>query len=195
MTTPTYTAYDDAALIALVQQDNRKAFDALYQRYWKKMLRYAYNMLHDKEWSREVVQDVFLALWEKRAVQNIATFSSYLYTSVRFRSINVMRDQKRINAYAENFYALHPHKLLDNSNEEQQNVNDLEQTIERSLQELPEPYRKAYHMSSKEKLLIPEIAARMNISQRTVANYLSLALKHLRGSLGEFMLLVWWLVG
>jgi RNA polymerase sigma factor (sigma-70 family) len=96
--------------------------------------------------------------------------------------------------YAANF-ALFSTAHLDNSNEEIMYLKDPQYSIDASISELPEKCRRAFRLSRMEHEPNLPIAERMNISKRTVENYLSQALKHLRTSLSEYLpVLILWMI-
>ena len=100
--------------------------------------------------------------------------------------------------YAADF-ALFAVERIDNSSEELLELKDLQHTIDERISELPEKCQTAFRMSRMEYEPIQRIAERMNISNRTVENYISQALKHLRLRLGHILIpqiilpLIWYL--
>lgn len=186
-----FTGYSDTDLLARMAQGETRAFTELYERYWKIIFGYAFNRLRDKEKCREIVQDIFLSLWERRAVLKIKSLRDYLFRAVKYTLLDAMIEGEKREEFSRRFYALYPNGLLDNTIEEQENLEDLKVNIERSLSGLPDYYGKAFRLSRLEHLTTAEIAKRMNISVHSAENYLTVALKHLRGSLGEMMIVVW----
>lgn len=177
---------DDLALLALVKQGNDLAYREIYNRYWERLYMYVFHSLRDHESSEEVVQDIFLELWEKREFISVnSSLSSYLFTAAKHDILNAMRFNKVRSAYAADFSAYA--QRYDNSNEELQILHDLEATIERSLWELPEKCRTVYRMSRQQHIPNPTIAEQLNITTKTVENHLTYALKHLRTALGSLL--------
>jgi len=101
-----------------------------------------------------------------------------------------MRSESVRNKYAADF-SLFAQKYRDNSLEELMDVNDLQQVIHEKIAELPDKCQTAFRMSRLEHASISEIAKRMNISTRTVDNYITQALRHLRTHLNT---LVFWIL-
>jgi RNA polymerase sigma-70 factor (ECF subfamily) len=188
-----YQTYDDGALLRRMEQDDEQAFRVIYERYWETMYAYVYNRLHVHESSQEIIQNVFFSLWDKRHALRITTsLPSYLFGASRHGLLNTLRAERVRLSYAADF-SVFMAQQHDHSNEEWQNLKDLERAIEESLAQLPEKCRTIYHMSRNQHLSIQKIAAQLNLSTKTVENNLTQALKHLRTSLGDFIALVIWL--
>lgn len=178
---------DDMVLINLVRQGNELAFQKIYNSYWEKLFAYTYNRLHIREASEEVVQDVFFSLWQKReSIIITSSLSAYLYGATRHRLLNEVRSVKVRKTYASD-YAAFVKNLFDNSNVEQQDLNDLKHSIESKIAELPKQCQAVFRLSRQEHVPNKTIAERLNISNKTVENYLTQALKHIRTSLGNFL--------
>ncbi len=182
-----YIAYDDDALLNLIKQDDEAAFKIVYERYKGEIFNCVYDGLHKKEESKEVVQDIFFYLWDKRKTIKITnSLKGYLYISARHAMLNVIRSEKMRKAYATDF-CLYAATLSDNSAIEWQDLQDLEAAIEKSLAQLPEKMGTIFRLSWHERLSTEKIAARLNIAPKTVENNMSMVLKHLRESLGPYL--------
>jgi RNA polymerase sigma-70 factor (family 1) len=183
--------YTDTELLEKLQKEisdesAEYAFEAIYDRYWTKLLAIAYNHLRDKQASEEVVQEIFITLWERRKKVEIETLSSYLATAVKFAVFKAIATEKR-------------HKELIDSNYRQETVQwDETQIHARFLEEylngvtesLPEKCRLVFVYSRHQGLSIPDIAHEMNIAPKTVEAHLSKALKILRLSLKDIQVLL-----
>jgi len=187
MTTEEYDAYDDLTLLRLAGEEDCRAFDVLYDRYFDRLFAFVYNRLHVKEDSEEIVQEIFFSLWSNRqTVMITTTLPAYLFGACRLMILNTMRHQKVRTTYAEELSAYLAR--YDNSNEEYQGLQDLEHAIEISLSQLSEKCQTVFRLSREQHLPISNIALKLNLSHKTVENYLTQALKHLRTSLGgKFM--------
>jgi RNA polymerase sigma-70 factor (ECF subfamily) len=173
---------EEQSLVALLATEDSKAFEVLYDRYATPLYRYVYNRLRIKEVSEELVQEVFTSLWTNRKKVTItSSLSSYLFGATKYRVFNYMRGQRVRRRYATDF-GLYLICREDNSSEELMNVADIQAAIEGSISELPAKCQMAFRLSRMEHLPIQDIADRMQISRRTVENYISQALRHLRES-------------
>jgi RNA polymerase sigma-70 factor (family 1) len=188
-----YSLQGDVELLTLLGQHDEQAFGALYDRYADKLYRFVYSRVRQKENTEEIIQEIFLSLWAKRDTL-LVTFSldSYLYGAAKHKIFSYIRSEKVRKKYAVDF-TLFAAERLDNSLEELVNLKDLQESLARSLATLPEKCQLAFRLSRMEHLPIAQIAEQMNISTRTVENYLSQALRQLRASLGTTALALWML--
>jgi RNA polymerase sigma-70 factor (family 1) len=181
----------DNNLWNLITKDDQKAFKALFERYWSVVFTTAFNYLKDREACTEIVDDLFLNIWNKRQQLQIESFKAYLTASARY---HVYKKLKAIKTspleLVENYDSLH-HKADDNYNiEDKIRSLELEKRVEIYLRDLPKRCREIFIMSRKEQLSNNEIAEKLKISKRTVENQLTYALKHLRLSLKHLSILL-----
>jgi len=177
----------DIELVALLQLDELSAFIEIYNRYWSKLFNAAYKRVKDQEACKEIVQDIFTNFWTKRHVLVLTTgLSNYLYTATRNQVIDYYRKQVIRN----NFQFGLLHEGYDNSNEQNLLLKDLQQHIERLIDQLPAKCKSVYQLSRVENLSNKEIASLLNISEKTVEGHLTKALKQLRVSLSGFLVLM-----
>jgi RNA polymerase sigma-70 factor (family 1) len=183
-------------LLSLLKNGDAKTFEIIYDRFADRLFRYVCSRVNSKEISEDIVQEIFISLWSKRETLNITTsLDAYLFGAAKFSILTYVRSEQVRKEYARNF-ALFSKVHLDNSNEEMMNLKDMQCSIDTRISELPEKCRTAFRLSRIEHEPISRIAERMNISKRTVENYLSQALKHLRTSLGEFLMMsIFWTLG
>jgi RNA polymerase sigma-70 factor (family 1) len=167
---------------------DEKAFGEIYTRYADRLYAHIYSRFRSHDISFEIVQEIFVSLWMRRAEIGVHTsLSGYLFTAVRNQMSKRIRHSKIRETYFQEFKKF----LLtesNNSNEETVYLHELEDAVERSLKELPERCAEIFRLSRQNHLSIREIAERLGISHKTVENQLTIALKHLRVSLREFMI-------
>jgi len=178
------TPYDSLTSEQLVQHlvnDDRDAFNTLYNRHWENLFKTAHNVLRDEALAKDVVQDIFLDLWRRRHSLQIGTCQAYLAQAVRFQVARQLRKNKLTQtheAYVQTGYTA-------NTTEEWMRVQELSLMIEKTLQTLSGRSRDVFYMSRFEQLSNSEIAQRLNLSTRTVEWHISEALKHLRHTMGD----------
>jgi RNA polymerase sigma-70 factor (ECF subfamily) len=172
----------------LLKRGSEEAFCEIYERYWEKLYRYVFNRTSSPDVAFEMTQNVFVSLWKRR--QEVAfhtSLSGYLFASVRYGIIRYVRSARLKEDYFKDFTVYISYQR-DNSSEDKINLRQLEEAIEASVMELPERCREIFRMSRYQNMSIKEIAGKLGISHKTVENQLTAALKHLRKSLGDFML-------
>ena len=142
----------------------------------------------DLDTAKEIVHGVFIRIWENRsAFEWEKPAKSYLFTSVYNRSMNYIRDNKRL-IRQENAPALQ--LIADEAmNSDPVVTAELENTIKLSLQRLPEKCREVFELSRYEHKKYAEIAEQLNISVKTVETHMSKALQLLRVALKDFLMI------
>ena len=178
---------DSELLSMLTNEDNKPAFSELYNRYWNKLFGAAYKRLKSVEAAEEIIQDIFTDLWFRRRELNIKSeLPVYLFSAVRYRVINYMHKQAVKNSFE--VKGACAYSDLDNSTEETVIANDLKGRIEKHVQLLPDKCRQVYQLSRDQYQSNKDIAQQLSISEKTVENQITKALKRLRTSLNSFFL-------
>lgn len=182
--------HSDEELCLLLKEGGEHAFSEIYERYWEKLYRYVFNRMNSPDTAFEITQEIFTSLWSRRKeIVFHTSLSGYLYASIRYLIIRHIKHSKLKSEYVEDFMAFRV-SAMDNSTEEQVNLHQLEDAVEKSLQGLPKRCQEIFRMSRMQNKSIQEIAEQLNISKKTVENQLTVALKHLRVSLDEFMMVL-----
>ncbi|GET35204.1 DNA-directed RNA polymerase sigma-70 factor [Prolixibacter bellariivorans] len=178
-----YQTYSDKELFELVsEKSDPLAFEQIYYRYVERLFSYVFSRINDKVVSEEIVQEVFISFWQKRSATELRSLSAYLFTAARYKALSHIRFSKVRDEYALNF-AMFLVKNYDNSTQDLVDVNDLKTTIKREIDKLPPQCQTAFYYSRFQNYSNKEIAEEMGISIRTVENYITRALKHLRQNL------------
>jgi RNA polymerase sigma-70 factor (ECF subfamily) len=144
--------------------------------------------VRDLDEAKSLVHEVFVTVWEKfDTLPSDTNYKSYLYTAVRNRSLNYIRDRKKLS-------------ILEHVKEEDYTevntaleTSELEQRIELAIQSLPEKCRMVFELNRVEGLKYAQIADKMGISIKTVEAQMSKALSVLREHLGEFLMLIFFM--
>ncbi|GGF30636.1 RNA polymerase sigma-70 factor [Echinicola rosea] len=164
---------------------DEELFESTFKSHFQALYAYACMLVKDEDEAEEIVQTVFLKIWEKR--ENIAITSSlkaYLYQMVYRDSMNHLRHQK-VKQKHQNITL---HEANDNGIQlDEGHEGELMEVLKKALQDLPEKCRKVFLLSRYESLKYQEIADRLGISVKTVETHMSKALKHLRIELADFL--------
>tara|TARA_R110002050_G_scaffold147761_4_gene273848 strand:- start:6939 stop:7496 length:558 start_codon:yes stop_codon:yes gene_type:complete len=165
---------------------DEKNFEDSFHLYYKPLCYYARKYGLDHFESEEVVQQVFLKLWEIRENLSIKTsVSAYLYRAVQNQSINVLKQKKSRSRDKEEYQSkIERAQLFAQVSEENgasaMIARELEQQINQAIEELPGKCQEIFLLSRQENLSIKEIAERLDVSTNTVQKQISIALSKLR---------------
>src|SRR5690606_956547 len=89
-----YTAISDKELLIMLSDSDIEAFDEIYRRYWSNMYNSTYNILRDKDSCMDIVQELFIWVWEHRSHLDVTSLKSYLLVAVKFKVANYIRRGK-----------------------------------------------------------------------------------------------------
>lgn len=179
---------DEAELLNALQMGDERAMESLFRESYQRLCNYANTILNDIDESEEVVQQVFVQLWEKREKMEISTsVQSYLFKSVRNTCLNKIKHAKVRQIYAEEVTALSQHSEPAT---ETTFHNELQSQIHAAIESLPEQCRLVFKLSRFEELKYSEIAEELGISVKTVENHMGKALRIMKEKLKDY-LVVW----
>jgi RNA polymerase sigma-70 factor (family 1) len=165
------------------------SFFHLYERYWKKLYQLGYKYLGDAYRAEGVVQEVFTSIWQRKDSLLLSedTIENYLVRAVRFRISRIYSDEVR---KAKKMDELLHRQTISNNNHTEQEVlyRFLREDIDKLVNCLPERCRAVYVLSREKGLNNQEIAGNLLISEKTVENQLTKALKFIRKGLEKYPL-------
>lgn len=170
-------------LLESLANDSQQAFILIFRKYYIDMIVFAGTYIPEKNVCEDIVQDVFLKMWENRHKLGLHTsLKSYLIKSVHNHCIDELRHCKIEQRYAANI----DEDLWERSNEDYLLYSELNRHLGIALSLLPEEERSALIMSRRDGLKYAEIAAHFNVSVRTIENRVSKAISRLRKMLRNF---------
>ena len=182
-------AWDDADLLAALPRNHEGAFAEIYRRYGLLLLEQASRKTGAREAAEEIVQDVFTALWKRRErASSIQKLPEYLSTAVKFRVINLIRTRYTHDGYTA--YCRIVASDVDYRTENDLAVNDLAGALNVGLKHLPTHTRQIFQLSRFEHQTVSEIAGRLKLTPKAVEYHITRALKLLRISLKDFLVLL-----
>ncbi|MBC7406899.1 MAG: RNA polymerase sigma-70 factor [Arcicella sp.] len=185
MLNPTFDT--DQQILQHLAQDDVRAFDFLYQKYFSKLYGAVYKRLQNRELTEEVVQELFISLWERRTVLVISTtIESYLFSSVKYL---VIAQYKKNNLFEKYSNSLNQEVNNDNFTEQAVAFDELNGAYQNALILLPERCREVF-LLKRSGLSQREISEKMDISEKTVENQMTKALKVLREALSDYTVLM-----
>ncbi len=177
--------YADDDLLALIARDEIDAFTAIYRRYWEPLLVTAARAIRCKTEAADIVQDVFLSLWNRRAELDIqGSLAAYLQTSVRYKAIHYIEK----NIVRHDYISLLTDAsgdTLSESGEIGLQVKQVQELIRHTVSRMPSKMQTVYKLSRQENLSHKEIAAQLGISTETVKKHIRHALSLVRSALEQ----------
>lgn len=177
----------DQQILEHLAKNDVRAFDFLYNKYFSKLYGAVYKRLQNRELTEEVVQELFISLWERRGVLTISTtIETYLFSSVKYL---VIAQYKKNNLFEKYSNSLNPEVDDNNFTEQVIAFDELNAAYQNSLKLLPERCREIF-LLKRTGLSQREISEKMDISEKTVENQMTKALKFLREALSDYTVLV-----
>jgi RNA polymerase sigma-70 factor (ECF subfamily) len=163
---------DDKIIIKNLKKGDVLSFDDIFKKYNKKVYSFAFSYLKNREEAQDVVQEVFMSLWRYRdQINEYYVFSKYLFkitynaTCKRFRK--QASDRKQMEEVVRNSI------LEDDSTNLEIEYNNLLETANTFIEKLPSRQKKIFLLSVNDHLTVEQIAQQLNISKKTVENYLA----------------------
>lgn len=174
--------HNNDLLLTHFRNGNQKAFKTLFDQYWEAMLVKANSILTDRDVAQDIVQDIWINLWNQRGKLVISNFEAYIFRAVRYGCYKYLRDNKFTTTQLKTIDSL----VIESSNvENQQNLEATQKLIDKSLEELSPRCQQIFTLSRIDDIPNEEIALKLGISKRSVENQVSLALRVIRRNLAS----------
>jgi len=168
------------------QNLDKQLFEQLFREYFSPLCNFALGYINDLDTAKEIVQEVFINLWNKKdSITSEKPVKAYLYTSVRNRCLNYIRDHKKFRSYVLDVEIEDCELVFENDSMTQ---TETRLKIQQAIEKLPEKCRQVFQLSRFEELKYKEIAEKLGISTKTVEVHISKALKILREELKELIM-------
>lgn len=183
------SAGNDKDLVLRIKKGDPKSLELLFRRLYPRLCAYAHKFVQDTHDAKEIVQELFLTIWRnKDRLDENQSLEAYLFTSTKNRCLNLLQSKKSKSKQAEMLFYLYASEASESDNSYHLLVaNDLEKDFNTALQHLPTECRRIFELSRFEGLQYKEIAAKLNISIKTVETQMYRALSKLRLQLREHL--------
>ncbi len=177
---------NDKLLLIQIQQGNKRAFNVLYEKYWEQAYLNAYKRLKDDDQARDIVQEIFVAIWLRREII-IDNFPAYISVAIRNKVFKLVEKQKKFHPF---FYKLQEVSESDLYADSTINTKELNIAYEALINNLPLKRQKIFRLRFQEDLPTITIADKLGLSRKTVQNQLGKAIEQLRISLLQLFIFV-----
>lgn len=180
------TTYTETELLTQLKEGNQAAFTAIYNRYWERLFFMAHKRLSSSEDAKEIVQNIFFSLWQKRDRLRIENLELYLGAMTRYAVYRHLANKKRMAG------------LLDKVSKENQQAEIIDIDNKQFLEilvnlsnELPRNYRIVFIQYKLQDRPLAEVAEELGVSVRTAERYVDKlmgAMREFRSKLASFLL-------
>ncbi|MBO9732108.1 MAG: RNA polymerase sigma-70 factor [Chitinophaga sp.] len=178
------SSYNEKEFLDAIAGGDEQAYAQLYRHYWNEVYSLALSFLKSPALAEDTLQEVFVKLWLKReSIHEWKDFRAYFMTMVRHEIINTMRQGKRqllirdLHAGVDAVEAAPPEALLHSK--------ETIALLQNAVNTLPVKQREVFLLSRTNGLTHDQIAAQMQLSKKTVANLITLALNQIREYLNQ----------
>lgn len=169
----------DKELIEGIKEGKKLAFQKLYEKYVSRIFNFALSYLKDETKTEELVQNVFIKIWEKKELLDTSkNFKSYIFKISINEIYQFIRKKNIENAYTD--YIKNNYKPDEDSTWHTVVLNDMLNKLRTLVQQLPDKQKNIFYLSKEEGLSNAEIAKKLKISKRTVENHLYRAISFLK---------------
>ena len=171
--------WSDKAIWKSFQAGSKSAFEEIYSRYFWRLYLHALKMLGDEDASKDLIQDLFVSLWEKRCESEVpATISAYLFTAVRNRVLNAIEHSRVRSQYISSLA-----RFLTETGDSADEALIYQETawmIEKEVERFPPKMKEVFILSRHHEFSHKEIADQLHLSDKTVKKQIYNALKILK---------------
>ena len=176
---PAAKLYDEMALLSAVAQGDETAFRTLVEQNWDNIYGVSFAFTKSPVIAEEMVQDVFVKIWLKRAdLPVVKNFSDFLFIIARNHILTTLR--KKINEQPFSDHLLNYFQETGNNPENQLIFRETELLVQKAIEQLPPQQQLIYRLSREQGLNQEEIATRLAISKNTIKSHMGKALQFIR---------------
>ncbi|MFD2584241.1 RNA polymerase sigma factor [Pedobacter vanadiisoli] len=169
----------DAELIELLRKGDQEAFTIIYNNYWKLLFQTAHRILNDAIAAEDIVQDIFVSLWNRRNQAVILNLKAYLQQATRFAVYQAIREKRHDDAFYNRLAQVTADIITDNPllfKEQQELLHEI-------INALPPECKETFRLSREEGMTYKQIAIQLGISEKAVEKRITKSLKHIRNGL------------
>lgn len=179
-----YQLLSDVELLDLLRAGDHAVYTEIYHRYYYLIFFHAHKKLRDENEAKDMVQELFINLWEKRAsIPDVHHLAGYLITIIRNKMFDRFAHQKVESKYISSIKDYVNSGHIGNT-DYLVREKEFQHYVDQAIMGLPQKMREVFELSRKSNLTYKEIAEKLTISERTVNNQISNALSRLKTKLG-----------
>jgi len=182
------TIVDTEEIIRRLKRDDKVALDELFGYYYPRLYQFSKSILKIDNEIDDILQEVFVKIWlNRQKIGNAETFNAYIFTITKNEVLNLIRKNLRDHTFRDQLF-------LRSVAEEYQPENQLEfeeikAGIDQIVAKLPEKRQQIFILSRTNGLSNKEISAQLNISEKTIEDHITHAIKQIKRSMKEMGIL------
>jgi RNA polymerase sigma-70 factor, ECF subfamily len=177
---------EELNILERIKNGDKEAFETVFRAYYQSLCLFSLRYLKRIDLAEEIVQDIFVTIWEKRSgLQFETSLKAYLYRAVHNNSLKFLQHQKVVDKHIQYVIDQKEQYYYEPLNNLQ--VGEVSRLLENAFAAMPQKTREIFALSREEGLKYAEIAEKMNISIKTVEAHMGNALKILRENLKEYL--------
>ncbi len=176
------------SLVDLLKKGDMAAFDAIYERYAKRLYGFVLRYIKQEEDAKEIVQEVFITIWETREkIETYYSFESFIFTIAYNSTISLLRKKISESKYIDHLKSLQYLESDDNVTNEI-HFQEINEQVQKLINQLTPRQREVFKLSREEGLTHKEIAEKLNISTNTVKNHLVSTISFLKSNIDNSLI-------
>jgi len=180
----------EAQLLTLISDGDQEAFAVIYTKYLNNIYRYIFSICYTKEMSEEIVQDLFVKVWENRAqLIHVTSFKAYLYRSAKNLLLNHVQRSK-IQSKVFNVIEVEKQKETNTLTDSDLLFNEYYRIAQKAIDLLPEKRKQIFRLRLNDELSLDEIAVKLSISKNVVKKQLYSGISFVRKYLHKHEIIV-----
>jgi len=178
------TINDIEDIILKLKKEDKSALDELFGYYYTRLYHFSKSILKIENDIDDILQEVFVKIWLNRhKIGNPETFNAYIFTITKNEVLHLIRNNLRDQSFRDNLFI---HSVAEEYQMQSQlEFDEIKAGIERIVANLPEKRQQVFVLSRTEGLSNKEIALQLNISEKTVEDHITHAIKQIKNAMKE----------
>lgn len=174
---------EESFILQRMIKGDENAFKYFFDLYYDDLCNFVNTYLRDEILSEDIVQNIFIFLWENRnSIPYDCSVKSYLYSASKNKSLNHLRNARKRNRIVEDLFS-GPVRLSDEKPDLFLEFDEMKRILTNAVDVLPSKCREIYHLSRNEGLTNQEIAQKLRVSVKTVENQMTIAIRKIKAFL------------
>jgi len=171
-------------IIRRLKKDDKSAVDELFSYYYPRLYHFSKSILKIETDIDDILQEVFVKIWlNRQKISNVATFNAYIFTITKNEVLNLIRSSLKDHTFKDELY--HRSVAEEYQTQNQLEFDEIKTGIDHIVSSLPEKRQQVFILSRTEGFSNKEIAQQLNISEKTVEDHITHAIKHIKSAMHE----------